>query len=694
MNALPSLRGDLNVTCREDGNRLVADPISGTYFLFSPEEWSLAALLSQSDSLEHWVENWNTNDRRQSLQTATAERFLGRLIQDQLVHVPWSGYGLRLHMIESRQSGLANSFKNPLSVRFPGCDPTPVLRILSPVVGYFFHPAVMACVAIFLTLIAGAVMMTTERFPELSSLQWLTTPQGIFAFVCVFVFVKVVHELGHAIAANANQASCRQIGVLMLFFLPTLYCDVSDAWRLENRWRRIAISAAGIYVEFVLALLAAIGWTLTAPGPLNGILFQIMLMCSVSTLLINGNPLLRYDGYYVLSDLLGQPNLTAAAKLEWQKLTADYFSWHTIKSTRWGLVTFRACSFAYQLFVIASIVLTIICVTTEYSLGSVGWGIAAVLAAFFARALYFKSTTAETGSAARSRMAAAIVLAAIVWFAICIPLPRWVYLEFKVHPLNTHTIYATMDGSLQPTFEEDATVPAHSPLLTIANPELESKVETAEVEFRRSANEVAQLTRRCRIQPELIELLGVANQQKLAAIARRENLRKQLSELTLTSSISGRVESLLESRNPASPSRAQVFRGQPIARVVDETKKQIRLLVSENDVDLLQPGQEVFFRPDCCNDRPDRGTLGKLMLGQWKQNGKQNGKQNEIGAAEAKSASGQSQTVSKVFVATVETGSNLENIQVYSTGSARVRIASATIAQQLSSLLRQTFQYR
>lgn len=686
MNAIPKLRNDLSVTCRKDGNHIVADPVSGTYFLFSDEELSLAKLLSESDSVENWVAKWNASNRSQSLDAATAERFLGRLIQDQLLQVSMPNYGSRLHLVESQQSGLLRLFKNPLSVRFPGFDPTPILKILSPIVGCFFHPVVMACVAIFLTLIAGAVVMTTERFPGLSSLQWLMTAQGMFAFACVFIVVKVLHELGHAIAADANQARCRQIGVLMLFFLPTLYCDVSDAWRLESRWRRIAISAAGIYVELVLALLATIGWTLTAPGPLNGLFFQIMLMCSVSTLLINGNPLLRYDGYYILSDLLGRPNLTSAAKLEWKKLTADYFTWSTLKTTRWGLVAFRVCSSAYQWFVIASIIVTIVCVTTDYSLSVVGWGIAAMLAAMYARALFFQPSASVSNSSSRSRIVSAGFLAVIVWFAVCIPLPRWIYLKFQVHPLNTHTVYATIDGFVQDTFQTNKTVATNSPILTLANAELEFKTKTAEVDLRRSHYEVAQLERRCRIQPELIELLGVANEQKLAAAARLKNLRHQLSELTLTSSTSGRVESLLESRNPASPSNVQVFRGQPIARVVDPSQKQIRLLVDENDVDLLQAGQEVFFRPDSSTHRPDRGTLGKLMLGQWEQF--------QTAPEAANHPLGPSEAASKVFIATVETNSNLEPVQVYSTGSARVRIASATLAQQLTSLLRQTFQYR
>jgi len=75
---------------------------------------------------------------------------------------------------------------------------------------------------------------------------------------------------------------------MFLFFMPTLYCDVTSAWRLESRTQRIVISAAGVYVELMIALIAAIGWALSGPGVVNAVLFQLMALCGISTILING----------------------------------------------------------------------------------------------------------------------------------------------------------------------------------------------------------------------------------------------------------------------------------------------------------------------------------------------------------------------------------------------------------------------
>ena len=100
---------------------------------------------------------------------------------------------------------------------------------------------------------------------------------------------------------------------MFLVLTPCLYCNVSDSWMLPNRWHRAAIGAAGMYVELVLASICTFIWWFTEPGPLNYICLNVMFISSVSTVMFNANPLLRYDGYYILSDILEIPNLRQKA---------------------------------------------------------------------------------------------------------------------------------------------------------------------------------------------------------------------------------------------------------------------------------------------------------------------------------------------------------------------------------------------
>ena len=110
--------------------------------------------------------------------------------------------------------------------------------------------------------------------------------------------VKVVHEFGHALSCKAFGGEVHEMGALFLCLSPALYCNVSDAWTLPNKWHRIIISAAGIYVELIIAAIATFVWWNTPTQPfVNNMALSLMVVCSVSTVVFNANPLMRYDGY-------------------------------------------------------------------------------------------------------------------------------------------------------------------------------------------------------------------------------------------------------------------------------------------------------------------------------------------------------------------------------------------------------------
>ena len=127
-------------------------------------------------------------------------------------------------------------------------------------------------------------------------------------WVCLAV-VKIIHEFGHGLTAKHFGGEVHEMGILFLVLTPALYCDVTDSWLLPNKWKRIWISAAGIYVECFLASIATFVWWYSTPGLLNSLAMATMFICSVNTIMFNANPLLRYDGYYVMADWLEIPNL-------------------------------------------------------------------------------------------------------------------------------------------------------------------------------------------------------------------------------------------------------------------------------------------------------------------------------------------------------------------------------------------------
>ena len=157
-----------------------------------------------------------------------------------------------------------------------------------------------------LTLVASQYSTFSAKLPEFQSFfNW----HSIVYFWCSLAIIKVIHEFGHGLTAKHFGGEVHEMGMLFLVLTPALYCDVTDSWLLPSKWKRIWISAAGIYVECFLASLATFVWWNTEQGLLNSLSLATMFICSVNTIMFNANPLLRYDGYYVMSDYLEIPNL-------------------------------------------------------------------------------------------------------------------------------------------------------------------------------------------------------------------------------------------------------------------------------------------------------------------------------------------------------------------------------------------------
>jgi putative peptide zinc metalloprotease protein len=180
----------------------------------------------------------------------------------------------------------------------------PVSRALFSVVGALAWVAVMVMAVLALlprggdlAKAAGDALAIGEH-PERAAFLWLS-----------FVLIKAIHELGHAFACRRFGGEVHEMGIMFLVFVPTPYVDASSAWQFPSKWARIFVGAAGMIVELFVAAAMAFVWINTGPGFVHDLAYNIMLIASVSTILFNANPLLRYDGYYMLSDWLEIPNL-------------------------------------------------------------------------------------------------------------------------------------------------------------------------------------------------------------------------------------------------------------------------------------------------------------------------------------------------------------------------------------------------
>jgi putative peptide zinc metalloprotease protein len=184
----------------------------------------------------------------------------------------------------------------------------------------------------------------------------------------VFVFVKLIHELGHAFACRRFGGECHELGIMFLVFIPTPYVDASSAWSFNNKWQRIFVGAAGMIVELFFAALCAFVWV-NVGDPQHNVVgqlaFNAMLVASVTTIIFNANPLLRYDGYYILSDWLEIPNLRQKS----QEYSLGLIKRHVFRVKqqqplppvvqRFWLLTYYVTSGIYRIFVGIMIILLV-----------------------------------------------------------------------------------------------------------------------------------------------------------------------------------------------------------------------------------------------------------------------------------------------------------------------------------------------
>jgi putative peptide zinc metalloprotease protein len=199
------------------------------------------------------------------------------------------------------------ALKNYLFVRIPLVRPDRFYERNLPRIAWLFSRGFI--VATVLAGLFGIILASRQWDSFVPGFPYLTTGEGIVLGILSLLLVKVLHECGHGFMSKRYGCRIRSAGVAFMVFVPMLYTDASDAWRLTDRRARLMIGAAGIMTELMIACWALLFWSFLPDGPIRSVLFFWATTTWVLTVLLNANPFMRFDGYYILSDWLDQPNL-------------------------------------------------------------------------------------------------------------------------------------------------------------------------------------------------------------------------------------------------------------------------------------------------------------------------------------------------------------------------------------------------
>ncbi len=414
--------------------------------------------------------------------------------------------------------------RNPIAFRVPLLDPDAFLTRWQHLARPVFS---RAGGFVWLAVVAAGALAALKHGPELLAARGsLLEPAGVMALWFAYPVVKALHELGHAFAVKRWGGDVHEVGVLLLVFVPVPYVDASAASVFPDKRRRMVVSAAGIGVELFLAALAMLVWAQVESGVVRHVAYAVMVIGGLSTLFFNGNPLLRFDGYYVLADAIEIPNLASRAEQYLAALTRRFVLGlrelplpGTAPGERPWLVGYAVASSVYRTAVMLGIALYL--ATHFLALGLMLALLTLVLrvgAPVLSRVAML--LTDPTVGERRSRALAGVgaVAAAVVLLGFGLPLPLRTQAEGVTWlPERAHVRAGSEGFVVEVLAEPHAFVRAGAPLIRTRDPWLEARVRALEAEARALELEVNALARSEVVQAEIArEKLAVTE----AALAR------------------------------------------------------------------------------------------------------------------------------------------------------------------------------
>ncbi|TWT30243.1 putative peptide zinc metalloprotease protein YydH [Posidoniimonas corsicana] len=540
---------------------VVKDPIALQYFRFEEEEFAILQMLDGESSLEEIADRFEAEFPPQTIRAEELQQFIGMLHRSGLVLANAGGQGeqLKKRRDERKKKELVGKMSNILSVRFKGIDPEWILNALysfPPVRWFFSVPAMILC----LLLVAAAATLVLVQFDvfyaRLPDFQGFFAQKNWLLLAVVLGCTKILHEFGHGLSCKHFGGECHEMGVMFLVLTPCLYCNVSDSWMLPNRWHRAAIGAAGMYVEVVLASICTFIWWFTDPSSmLNNICLNIMFVSSVSTILFNANPLLRYDGYYILSDVLEIPNLRQKAS---SILTRKLGKWclgleepddpFLPKRNQGWFAAYTVASAVYRWVVVLSIIYFLNKVFEPYGLKPLGQAIAAM--AIYGMLVmplvklykYFK-VPGRMAKVKKLRMLASFAIAgAVIAGVLLIPLPSAVFCpaELKAHaPADVYTETPGILTSID--VQPGQVVRAGDRLATLSNVDNELKIERLRGQIEQYTAQMENLSRMSLSQADAAEQREEVREMLEATQEQLANAEKDAARLIIRAPADGIV---------------------------------------------------------------------------------------------------------------------------------------------------------
>ena len=487
---------------------------------------------------------------------------------------------------KQKKSSWKQAFLNPLSVKIPLIDPDRFLDRLAPIVNPLFTKTAFV---LWLITIITAATLAVSHWSELSEniSDRVLSANNLLLLALLYPLIKILHELGHAFAVKVWGGEVHEMGLILLALIPNPYVNTSSAWSFPDKKRRIIISAAGMMVELFVASLALFLWLNIEPGIVRALAFNTMIIASITTLIFNANPLLRFDGYFILSDQIEIPNLASRSNKYIAYLVQRYlFGLKQNKSStmdqgeRIWFVVYGIAAFIYRLFILAAITLFIAGKFFFIGILLASWALLTQIVFPIIKHSSFLFTSGTLRSKRRRAISvSALILLSLFSIVFLIPVSQNTIAEGTIWLPDQAEIRSETTGFIRQVLVKDgSTIHAGMPLVEGYDPLLDAEEKVQQARLEELQHKLASERRDDPAQAEITK-------DEISSIdATLTRLNEQKNSLLIHSNTEGRF--VLAPENDLTG--RYLKKGELIGYVIKPSMMTARVVVTQKDIGIIR----------------------------------------------------------------------------------------------------------
>lgn len=590
---------------------VIKDPLALTYFRLQPEEAYLVSLLDGRRTLRQISDLFAARYPNADRSLEQIASFVAQLAAGGLLSVNARGFveGARRGSSVTKNLFLlwGKIVSGFLFFKIPLLDPSPWLGRLCHAIRFLWSPwFVGSCLALYVWTI-GILVVHRDAFGS-DILNFLSPGNFIYIWLAT-ILIKAFHEFGHATTCRHFGGEVHEMGVCLMCFTPCGYVDASDAWMMRHKRHKLYTTIAGIFTELVIACIAAHFWIFLPDGFGRNLAFSAMMVASVNTLVFNANPLMRFDGYYVLCDALEIPNLRAKAIAYCSYFVQRWlFGYRNVQQeAAWGdeangrmFVIYAILAYSYMFFVIYGLTKIFARVLAPYGLHDFGLMLGVFVEGSFAMFPVIKvfidafrpgSHIVKTGSTVRRLGVAGAVVAFAAALCFVVPSNYVVVQQGLVTAVNSESISPTVAGLVKSVAVRTGQwVEPGDLIATLDNPGLRAELESRRVDLASVRLQAAQIGQGGSMQmmerqagaAKVLSLAETGYDRAVEDVAQLE-LRTKIAGEVVTPSVQNLVGSYLGSQ-------------QSLLRIADLRRVKLVIPLTEDQAQLVEQGSRVIGR--------------------------------------------------------------------------------------------------